>query len=75
MTASFKAAGNDQVGWTSWPFHFLKPWNKVIANATPEQLACLGIPRPGDAFWTQTSLALTQQRWPDWDMSAYRAAA
>ena len=75
VTASFKAAGNDQVGWTSWPFHFLKPWNKVIANATPEQLACLGIPRPGDAFWTQTTLALTQQRWPDWDMSAYRAAA
>jgi hypothetical protein len=75
VTASFKAAGNDQVSWTAWPFHFLKPWNKVIDNATPEQLACLGIPRPGDAFWTPTTLALTQQRWPGWDMSAYRAAA
>ena len=50
ITASFKAAGNDQISWTSWSFHFLKPWNKVIANATPEQLACLGIPRPGDGF-------------------------
>ena len=73
LTASFKAAGNDQIGWTSWPYHFLKPWNKVIANATPEQLACLGVPRPGDAFWTPTTLALTQRRWPDWDMSPYRA--
>lgn len=74
LTASFKAAGNDQIGWTSWPFHFLKPWHRVMNNATPEQLACLGIPRPGDAFWTPTTLALTQQRWPDWDMSPYRAA-
>jgi len=74
VTASFKAAGNDQIGWSAWPFHFLKPWNRVIDNATPDQLACLGIPRPGDAFWTPTTLALTQQRWPGWDMSAYRAA-
>ena len=74
ITASFKAAGNDQIGWMAWPFHFLKPWKKVIYTAGPEQLACLGIPRPGDAFWTPNTLALTQMRWPDWDMSAYRAA-
>lgn len=74
ITASFKAASNGQVAWTAWPFHFLKPWNRIIDNATPEQLACVGIPRPGDAFWTPNTLALTQQRWPGWDMSAYRAA-
>lgn len=74
ITASFKAAGNDQIGWMAWPFHFLKPWKNVIEHATPEQLACLGIPRPGDGFWTEITIARTQLRWPGWDMSAYRAA-
>jgi hypothetical protein len=75
ITASYKAAGNDQIGWSAWPFHFLKPWHRVINHATPEQLACLGIPRPGDAFWTATTLARAQQRWPGWDMTPYRVAA
>ena len=75
ITASYKAAGNDAVGWTAWPFHFLKPWANVIHHASADQLACLGIPRPGDAFWTETTLARTQQRWPGWDMRAWHAAA
>ncbi len=74
ITASYKAAGNDQIGWSAWPFHFLKPWHKVIGHADAEQLACLGIPRPGDPFWTENTLARTQLRWPRWDMAAYRAA-
>ena len=74
ITASYKVAGNDMIGWTAWPFHFLRPWNRLISAATPDQLACLGIPLPGDAFWTETTLARTQARWPEWDMHAYRAA-
>ncbi|MDR3500890.1 MAG: phytanoyl-CoA dioxygenase family protein [Parvibaculum sp.] len=74
ITASFKAAGNDQVAWTAWPYHFLKPWNNVVDNASPEQLACLGIPRPGDPFWTANTIARMKQRWPNWDMTPYSAA-
>lgn len=74
ITASFRAAGNDQIGWTAWPFHFLKPWNRVIEAADPEQLACLGIPRPGDKFWTANTIARAQLRWPQWDMAPYRDA-
>jgi hypothetical protein len=34
----------------------------------------LGIPLPGDAFWTKRTLEQSQTRWPNWDMAAYRAA-
>lgn len=74
MTASFKAAGNDQIGWSAWPYSFLKPWGPIFANASPEQLACLGVPRPGDQFWTERTLRRAQERWADWDMAPYRAA-
>lgn len=75
ITASYKAAGNDMIGWSAWPFHFLKPWDVIINNATPEQLACLGIPLPGDPFWTSTTLARTRLRWPGWDMTPWLEAA
>lgn len=74
ITASYKAAGNDMIGWAAWPFHFLRPWDRLIRAASPDQLACLGIPLPGHPFWTPTTLARTQRRWPDWDMTAWREA-
>ena len=75
LTASFCAAGNDMIGWSAWPFSFLKPWHLIFDHATPDQLACLGVPKPGDAFWTDRTLKRTQERWPNWDMQAYRDAA
>ena len=74
ITASYKAAGNDMIGRIAWPLHFMRPWKKLIGHAAPEQLACLGIPLPGDRFWTPTTIERTQARWPDWDMTAYRRA-
>lgn len=75
MTIGYKAAGNDQVGFHVWQERGNKAlWQTVVAHATPEQLECLGIPRPGDAFWTPRTLELTQARWPEWDMRAYFAA-
>lgn len=72
MTVSFKAAGNGQIGFHVWQFSPDRPWHLVLNHASPEQLQCLGIPLPGDPFWTPRTLALTQSRWPDWDMCAYR---
>lgn len=74
LTASYKAAGNDQIGWSAWPHSFFKPWHLIIEHATPEQLACLGIPAPGDPFWTQRTLRRAQERWPNWDLGPYAAA-
>ena len=72
MTVSFKAAGNSQIGFHVWQFAPDRPWQLILNHASPEQLQCLGIPLPGHEFWTPRTLALTQARWPDWDMSAYR---
>ena len=74
ITASYKAAGNDMIGWSAWPYHFLKPWGQIFDHASPEQLACLGVPPPGDGFWTERTLRRAQERWPGWDMAEYRAA-
>ncbi|MFU8818035.1 MAG: phytanoyl-CoA dioxygenase family protein [Pseudomonadales bacterium] len=75
MTVGYKAAGNDAIGFHVWQASATRSWRQILANAAPEQLAALGIPRPGDAFWTPRTLALTQARWPDWDMRAYVEAA
>ncbi|MEO1100636.1 MAG: phytanoyl-CoA dioxygenase family protein [Pseudomonadota bacterium] len=74
LTSSYKAAGNDMIGWSAWPYAFMKPWHLLFDNATPDQLACLGVPRPGDPFWTPRTIARSQERWPNWDMTAYKAA-
>ena len=74
LTASFKAAGNDMIGWSAWPVSFMKPWHILFEHATPAQLACLGVPLPGDAFWTRETIERTQRRWPQWDAIPYRQA-
>lgn len=75
MTVGYKAAGNDQIGFHVWQFSAERNWAPVLNNASPEQLAALGIPRPGDPFWTPRTLALTQARWPGWDMQPWRDRA
>lgn len=75
MTVGYKAAGNDQIGFHVWQAtRNRSAWTSVFAHATAEQLACLGIPKPGDPYWTQRTLELSQTRWPDWDMREYIAA-
>ena len=71
MTSCFKKAGNDAIGYTSWPWHFTKPWHKIFENATPDQLNCFGVPLPRDPFWTEETLSLAQLRYPKWDMTEY----
>jgi len=74
VMACFKRAGNDAIGFHAWAFHHMKPWGKVFKHATPEQLACFGVPRPGHAFWTEETLRRSQARYPMWDMTPYRDA-
>jgi Phytanoyl-CoA dioxygenase (PhyH) len=74
VMACYKNAANDAIGYHAWPFHHLKPWHRIFDHATPEQLACFGVHPPGHPFWTQTTLARAQARYPNWDMTAYRTA-
>lgn len=74
LTASFKAAGNDMIGWSAWPVSLTKPWHIYFEHCTPDQLTCLGIPQPGNAFWTKQTIQRTAKRWPMWDAQPYLEA-
>jgi len=74
LTACFRRADNDAIGYHAWPFHHLAPYHRIFEHGTPEQLACFGVPLPGDPFWTDATMAGAQTRYPNWDMAAYRAA-
>jgi ectoine hydroxylase-related dioxygenase (phytanoyl-CoA dioxygenase family) len=74
LTVGYKAAGSDNIGFHVWQAAQGRSWQVVFDHATPEQLACLGVPRPGHAFWTKRTLQLAQSRWPSWNMAAYFAA-
>lgn len=72
VTACFKAAGDEAIAFHAWAFHHTRPWARIFDHATPEQLACFGVPRPGHPFWTETTLARTQTRYPGWNAAPYR---
>lgn len=74
LMTCFKRAGNEAIGFHAWAFHHTKPWSIIFDHATPDQLACFGVPRPGHAFWTKVTLARAQARYPGWDLTPYREA-
>jgi hypothetical protein len=75
LMTCFKRAGDESIGFHAWAFHHKAPWERIFNHATPEQLACFGVQKPGDPFWTETTLARAQARYPGWDMTPYREAA
>ncbi len=48
--------------------------SKYVQQATPRQLVLMGVPEPGHPFWTDTTIAGMQARYPGLDMSEWRAA-
>lgn len=74
MTVGYKAAGSEHIGFHVWQSTRERPWHQVFEHATPEQLACLGVPRPGHPYWTRRTLELSRARWPGWNMAEYFAA-
>jgi hypothetical protein len=74
MTVTYKNAANNSIAFHAWQRHNGAPWRHIVNHASPEQLACFGVQRPGDPYWTGATLARTQARWPDWDLTPYREA-
>jgi hypothetical protein len=74
MTVGYKASGNEKIGFHVWQYSPARPWQLILNHASAAQLEVIGIPRPGDEFWTERTLRLTQKRWPDWNMTEYFAA-
>jgi len=74
LMTCFRAAHDDAIAFTAWPFHHTKPWANIFDHASPEQLACFGVQPPGHLFWTEVTIARAQARYPKWDMTPYREA-
>ncbi len=74
VMASYHRADVPAVNRYAWPYYGYRPWHVIFENATVDQLAAFGVPRPGDRFWTGETIRRTQARYPGWDSSAYRAA-
>lgn len=75
LMTCFRKAGDDAIAFTAWAHNHTQPWNRIFENASVEQLACFGVPRPGHPFWTATTIERAQTRYPRWDMTPWRAAA
>lgn len=74
LMSCFKKAGDEAIAFHAWAFHHMKPWARIFDHATPEQLACFGVPRPGHPFWTDTTIKRTEARYPGWNSKPYRGA-
>jgi hypothetical protein len=47
---------------------------KYVQQATPRQLALMGVPEPGHRYWNEATLAGVQARYPGLDMHPWREA-
>jgi hypothetical protein len=69
----YRAAGADWVGARPWPRRGIDPripaW---LSQLSTRQLCAIGFPPPGHPYWDEETLAATQARYPDMDLSAFR---
>jgi ectoine hydroxylase-related dioxygenase (phytanoyl-CoA dioxygenase family) len=62
-------------GYQAWPFRgFSMELRKYVQQATPRQLALMGVPEPGHPYWNEATLAGVQSRYPGLDMSPWHDA-
>jgi hypothetical protein len=58
LHVAFRPAHADFGGYQAWPIKgYSKEWFDFVRLATPRQLALFSIPRPGDPYWTEETLA------------------
>ena len=75
LHVSFRPAASDFGGYQAWPIKGYSPeWFNFVRQATPRQLALFSIPRPGDPYWTEETLAGVGARYQGLDMGPWRNA-
>jgi hypothetical protein len=64
------------VGWAWSAYSPNKLFERLIAQASPEQRTVLGFPRPGASYWTPETIAAIEARYGvfGFDVTPYRAA-
>jgi hypothetical protein len=75
LHVSFRHRDAGWGGYQAWPFRgFSFELRKYVQQATPRQLALLGVPEPGHPYWNEATLAGVQDRYPGLDMEPWRRA-
>jgi hypothetical protein len=75
MHLSFRPAAAEWATRQGWADRsHSRAWYEMVARAAPEQLALLGFPPPGHPFWTEQTLGGVAERYPDLDLTRWRAA-
>jgi hypothetical protein len=75
LHVGFKTGTNDVGGYQAWPIKgYSTEWFEFARGASPRQLALFSIPRLGDPYWTEETLAGVGARYPGLDMEPWRRA-
>lgn len=75
MFVTYKAAGQPWAGIVGWSQEGPRPeLRDFMTSADVDARTALGFPAPGDRYWTDETLAGVAARYPDMDMTPYRAA-
>ncbi len=75
LNVSFKVAGQDWIGFHAPQSRANSPdWVAFAETCTPRELALFGFPEPGHPIWDDDLLAATAARYPNLDLTPWRAA-
>jgi hypothetical protein len=75
MHVSYRLARAEWGQYQAWAFKGFSPeWHNFVQASGPTELALLGFPKPGDAYWTAETIARVNARYPGLDMAPWRAA-
>ena len=75
LHVSFRHRDASWGGYQAWPFRgFSHELTKYVQQATPRQLALMGVPEPGHPYWNEATLTGVQARYPGLDMRPWREA-
>jgi ectoine hydroxylase-related dioxygenase (phytanoyl-CoA dioxygenase family) len=75
LHVSFRHRDAGWGGYQAWPFRgFSYELSKYVSQATPRQLALIGIPPPGHPYWTKATVDGVEARYRGLDMTPWRDA-
>jgi hypothetical protein len=70
----FRAAAAAWMGWRAWPRFAAEPeLPRFLVAASPRERELIGFPAPGHPYWNEETLAGVAARYPELDLTPYRA--
>ncbi|HEY1707802.1 MAG TPA: phytanoyl-CoA dioxygenase family protein [Rhizomicrobium sp.] len=70
---AYRAAGADWIGGNPWPRKGIANWTPLVERCSVRQLEALGFPPPGHDYWTEETLQGCAERYPNLDLTPWRA--